>query len=478
MQINFKKLTLFGTLLPNLCLHSTFALAWWDCTWPKRVAVTITNSSAVALTNYEIPLSVNNTNFPGYVFANSDNDFRAVDTNDTTLLTSFVEQRTSTTVAMAWVKIPSLAAGASKTIYIYYAKTGTTNVSDAVNTFSQVGIRMWTRNSSVDPTDRASGEAAFTSATDGVGVGCKIITNFTNISNTNQFVSGVNSNLGESFLGFFNATVTGNWGFRQGVDYGRGGGMYMDDSVIEDAWNVNMWWNNSYAITAQTLDNASVAVSATGYHAIRSLGFEDCCDGAGEMQLKTPAGAYTTWSTANFTTRAPQCPVNNVTASISPSNSNNPVFSFSKTVAPFSDPINNTTNPKYIPGARARYTMSVSNQGGGSADNNSIVLSDAIPTNTKLYVGDLGVAGSGPIIFTQGSPSSTLTYSFVSLGSAADSVSFSNDGGATYTYSPVADANGYDVLVTNVRVNASGAFACATTGSSTAASFNFDVGVK
>ncbi|MGB4811237.1 MAG: CCXG family PEP-CTERM protein [Methylophilaceae bacterium] len=473
MNLMLKKLL----LMFMLGFYTNVASAWWDCTWPNRVPVTISNGSAVVLSNYEIQLTINTTSFPGYVFANADNDFRAIDSDDITPLSIFVEPRKlAATSATAWVKIPSLAAGASKTIYIYYAKTGATNVSDAVNTFSQVGVRLWTRNVTVDATSRSSSESAFATATDTVGYGCKIVTDYTTISNQNQFASGSNANIGFQLVSAFSAPVTGNWGFRLGPDFGYGGGMYVDDSIVEEDWNVDMWWNGSFTNTAQTLDNAAVPISTTGYHMLRVFGNEGCCDGAGAMQFKTPSGSYTAWATSNLTLRAPQCSVPNVNITINSATASN--FSFDKTVAAYSDPFNNTTNPKYIPGARARYTMKVSNRG-GVTDSNSVVVTDAIPANTKLYVGDLAGAGSGPVLFTQGSPSSTISYSFVSLANASDSLSFSNNGGATYTYTPVADANGFDAAVTNIRIAAQGAFACATSSSAaTVATFQFDVGIK
>jgi len=82
---------------------------------------------------------------------------------------------------------------------------------------------------------------------------------------------------------------------------------------------------------------------------------------------------------------------------------------------------------------------------------------DAIPTADALRRAcDLGGAGSGPVVFTNGSPASGLTYTFTSLASTTDSIAFSNDGGATYTYTPVADANGYDSNVTHFRISPTG----------------------
>ncbi|MGH6633946.1 MAG: spore coat protein U domain-containing protein, partial [Sphingopyxis sp.] len=47
---------------------------------------------------------------------------------------------------------------------------------------------------------------------------------------------------------------------------------------------------------------------------------------------------------------------------------------------------------------------------------------------------------------------SGLTYGFTSLSSTADDLEFSNNGGASWTYAPVADTNGVDANITHVRV--------------------------
>jgi hypothetical protein len=130
-----------------------------------------------------------------------------------------------------------------------------------------------------------------------------------------------------------------------------------------------------------------------------------------------------------------------------------------KSVATISDPIDGTTNPKSIPGAIKEYTITVTNQGQGASDNNSIKLTDAIPGQAELVVTNLGGAGSGPVLFTQGSPTSGLSYTFTALNNNADSLDFSNDGGATWTYSPTANGNGTDPAVTNLRISPTGAFA-------------------
>ena len=92
-----------------------------------------------------------------------------------------------------------------------------------------------------------------------------------------------------------------------------------------------------------------------------------------------------------------------------------PTLTHLKSVSVLSDPLNNTSNPKSIPGAMEIYTLRLTNQGSGTVDNNTVAIVDAVPANTALYVQDLGVAGSGPLAFTNGTPSSTLTYTFSGL---------------------------------------------------------------
>ncbi len=123
-----------------------------------------------------------------------------------------------------------------------------------------------------------------------------------------------------------------------------------------------------------------------------------------------------------------------------------------KSVQTFADPINGTTNPYNIPGAQMLYTIQVSNSGIGSTDTDTVIINDAIPANTALQVTDLGGAGSGPVLFIDGSPVSGLTYTFTALGNLADDLEFSTDG-VVWTYAPTADANGVDTNVRYIRVN-------------------------
>jgi parallel beta-helix repeat protein len=133
-----------------------------------------------------------------------------------------------------------------------------------------------------------------------------------------------------------------------------------------------------------------------------------------------------------------------------------PALLVAKSVTSFSDPVNAGVNPKSIPGALKLYNVRVTNQGGGPVDNNAVMIVDTVPANTRMFVGDMGAPGSGPVTFVNGSPSSALTWTFTALNSLTDDVDFSTDGGTTWTYVPIPDANGCDAAITTVRLRPKG----------------------
>jgi uncharacterized repeat protein (TIGR01451 family) len=150
-----------------------------------------------------------------------------------------------------------------------------------------------------------------------------------------------------------------------------------------------------------------------------------------------------------------------------------------KSALTVSDPINGTTNPKSIPGANVIYTIGVTNQGNGPADTDTVGITDAVPLNTSLFVGDLDGSGS-PVQFINGATSSGLSYTFTSLASTTDDVAFSNNDGASYTYDPGpdADADGFNSSVTHLRVRPKGVFNGASGGNNPSFELKFKVRVE
>ena len=151
-----------------------------------------------------------------------------------------------------------------------------------------------------------------------------------------------------------------------------------------------------------------------------------------------------------------------------------PAIRVMKTVTTLEDPVGGTTDPKAIPRSIVLYTVQLTNLFTAPADADSVTISDPIPANLSLRVVDYDGGNPGPVAFVDGSPSSGLSYTFISLGSSTDDVEFSNNGGGTWTYTPVDSGDGTDPVVTDIRINPKGIFA----GSSGAGDPNFEVRFK
>lgn len=122
-----------------------------------------------------------------------------------------------------------------------------------------------------------------------------------------------------------------------------------------------------------------------------------------------------------------------------------------KTSVLLSDPINGSTNPKAIPGAIVRYSFQVQNSGPAAVDSNALLIVDTLPLQ-------IAVGNAAAPIFTQGTPTSGLTFS-----SAMD-IRYSNAATtpatfAACTYTPVA---AYDPAVKYVCLRPQGAMAGST----------------
>lgn len=105
----------------------------------------------------------------------------------------------------------------------------------------------------------------------------------------------------------------------------------------------------------------------------------------------------------------------------------------------------------------------------------SFGISDKVPEHLSLFVGDLQGSGSGPAAFTD--HDSGLQFSFDGLSNPNDSVEFSSNGGATFDYIPVPDADGFDANVTHVRFRPRGAL-LTTTGPKERFSLRYRMKVK
>jgi hypothetical protein len=127
------------------------------------------------------------------------------------------------------------------------------------------------------------------------------------------------------------------------------------------------------------------------------------------------------------------------------------------------------------------YTITATNQGDGATDADTVFITDPIPANTALFVGDIDGPGpaAGPVLFTDGTPpeDSGLSYTFIAIDDLTDDVAFSIDG-TNYDYIPAPDAGGFDANITHMRVNPKGTFNAASGGDIPTFAVKFKVRVE
>lgn len=123
-----------------------------------------------------------------------------------------------------------------------------------------------------------------------------------------------------------------------------------------------------------------------------------------------------------------------------------PNIAMTKTSAPYA-----TTGPDRFnaPLADVVYTLTITNSGGSPVDLAGITLTDALPSTLSFYNGDFdpSAPGTDPFLLTAGTSGVTLTGA---------NVAYSNNGGASYAYTPAA---GYDANVNRIRFSPGGTMA-------------------
>jgi len=283
-----------------------------------RLPISVENPSASALTNHTIRLDLNASNVPGFDFSNNGDDLRAFDSafNRIDFFVESIDPIAET--AVVWIEAPSLPAGPSTTqFFLDYNNVVTTPRSNASDTFSQSGFRYHTEfdNSPVPgPQSSAEGQAAFdfdTVAAPGSGYGCTAVDNL-NVGNSDVF--GANGNIGFSVDTILLVPTAGIYEFRLGTDYGTGGELVVDGVTLEEDWLNDLF----YAFNLDTADTLVGSIFLdVGAHRLSTLGFEICCDGAWDADVRLIGGSPTPTplvvGNPLIELRAPSCPVTNVT---------------------------------------------------------------------------------------------------------------------------------------------------------------------
>lgn len=128
-----------------------------------------------------------------------------------------------------------------------------------------------------------------------------------------------------------------------------------------------------------------------------------------------------------------------------------------------------------VAGAIVEFSVSVTGPAEAGLPATSFAITDKIPEDLSLFVGDLEYKGSGPAAFKDND--SGLQFRFGGLSSPDDSIEFSSDGGKTFGYAPIADSDGFDPNVTHIRLRPEGSL-LATSGQYERFSLRYRMKVK
>lgn len=126
----------FSFIQPTEKAHAT--TPWYNHDWSYRKAITVDNiGNASALIDYQVKVTLNSTNFDFSKTKTDGSDIRFTDSDEITLINYWFENYDSTEqVATIWIKVPSVPASSSKTIYLYYGNINASSTSSGRSTFS------------------------------------------------------------------------------------------------------------------------------------------------------------------------------------------------------------------------------------------------------------------------------------------------------------------------------------------------------
>lgn len=103
--------------------------------WQFYRDITIDNSAGAALTDYQVKVRLNTAELAAATKLNADGSDLRVYTEDCTLLPFWGDSLGTSQNTDVWVKLPTIAAGATVTIQVYYGRPVASSATDGDNTF-------------------------------------------------------------------------------------------------------------------------------------------------------------------------------------------------------------------------------------------------------------------------------------------------------------------------------------------------------
>ncbi|WP_338846655.1 CCXG family PEP-CTERM protein [Massilia sp. W12] len=125
-------------------------------------------------------------------------------------------------------------------------------------------------------------------AAPGAGYGVTNIASYNNISNQSIFGGSYTNVAFKSTIQFgVQGNQAGTWTIRAGVDFGRGGAIFLDGQAVAFR-NTDMWWAGNYNNPSQYFQFSGNI--AAGNHTLTVYGLENCCDGGQQIQYNFGQG--------------------------------------------------------------------------------------------------------------------------------------------------------------------------------------------
>ena len=105
--------------------------------WQYAKNIEITENSGATLTNYQLRITLNTQVYvnAGQMLASGDDIRFGADINGVTQLSYWIESGMNTASTVIWVKVPSLPANATTTIYLFYGNNAAGGASSIDGTF-------------------------------------------------------------------------------------------------------------------------------------------------------------------------------------------------------------------------------------------------------------------------------------------------------------------------------------------------------
>ncbi len=142
-----------------LSLSVVNVTTFWLTGWSYRVPVTIQENSGSSLTDYQVLVSLN-ASFNWSAVNGDGSDIRFTDIFGN-LLSYWIEEWSYGSGAKIWVKVPTIPAGGTATVYMYYGNSTASSASSGVSTFiyfdhfdsdSSPSYTVWESWSNANPT--------------------------------------------------------------------------------------------------------------------------------------------------------------------------------------------------------------------------------------------------------------------------------------------------------------------------------------